>query len=188
MPRAGRAHTTGVSAASFEVLPGGRVEGRLTFATAEALSGIHLDRNRDGVIDATDVAAAAPDLERFVLDGVDVVAGGTTCAPAFEGAAIDEIDGLVLRAIYRCPDDAADVAVTFYYLSGLPAGHRQVARISAGERTTQATLSGSDRAIDLTLPAPPARHRAGLIVLLAAGVLAILAIAAIVARRRRATS
>ena len=97
-PGAARAHTAGLSAASFEVATSGRVEGRLTFATAEALSGIHLDGNHDRVVTPDEVAAASKDLERFVLDGVEVAADGTACAASFEGASIDELDGLLLRA------------------------------------------------------------------------------------------
>jgi hypothetical protein len=185
MPRIGRAHTLGVSAASFDVEQDGSVEGRVTFATAEALSGIHLDRNHDGAIGADEVAAGSEDLKRFVLDGVDVTADAAPCPATFEGAAIDAIDGLVLRVRYQCPADAGRIAVTLYYLSALPREHRLVARIASGPLTTQAILSGDHRAIELDRPV---RSKPPWLVFVLVGALAAAAIAVVALRRRRATS
>jgi hypothetical protein len=185
-PRAARGHTAGLSAASFEVAASGgttRVEGWLTFATAEALSGIHLDGNHDRVVTPDEVAAASKDLERFVLDGVEVAADGAACAASFEGASIDELDGLLLRAGFDCPAGAARITATLFYLSRLPPAHREVAQIVAGETTAQAVLSGDHRAIELALPAqaPGPMRRSSLAIVL--GVAAMGTLAALLARR-----
>jgi hypothetical protein len=158
MPCLGRAHTLGLSTASFDVGPGGRVDGRFNFASAEPLAGVRLDRDHDGTESAAEVAAARDDLARFVLDGVEVDADGSACAAAFDDAAIDAIDGLTLRVTYRCPDDADALGVTLYYLSALPPGHREVARIAAGSYTAQAVLTGDHRALELRLPPHPRRR------------------------------
>lgn len=157
--RLGAAHTPGLSQASFDVLPGGRVEARLTFASAEPLRGVVLDRGHDGVVTAEDVAAASPDLAKFVLDGVDVTADGARCAGTFREASLQEMDGLVLESTYACREDATRIEATLYYLGGLPRSHREVARITAGSATSEALLSADKRAIAIDLPVDPARAR-----------------------------
>jgi hypothetical protein len=146
------AHSPGLSVAEFEVQPAGRVLARLTFASAEALGGLSL--GREGVVTPEDVSAAQEDLRAFLLRGVGVDADGSACAPTFRGAALTDVDGLVLDASYACPGDAADIQVTLYYLSALPRGvtHKGIARIVAGSAVSEAVLSGDHRAIDLRLP------------------------------------
>jgi hypothetical protein len=143
LPRPAGAHTPGLSTAELSVTPGGRVDARLTFATAEPLAGA-----------APRLADA--DLRAFVLDGVDVTADGARCPPGYLGASVTESDGLLLESTYDCPR-ASTVAVTLYYLSALPPGHREVARIvgpPGSNASVEAVLSGERRALELRLPAP----------------------------------
>jgi hypothetical protein len=144
IPRPAAAHTPGLSTASFDVQPDGRVEARLVFASAEPLRGTPL---RD------------EDLRAFVLDGVEVTADGAACAATFQGAGVTEADGLALEASYACPPGAGDVEATLYYLSALGPAHREVARITAGSATSEAVLSGDRRAIGLRLPADTLRAK-----------------------------
>ena len=119
----------------------GRVDARLTFATAEPLG-------------KTNPRSEA-DLRAFVLDGVDVTADGSRCQGRYDGAGVTEVDGLVLEASYACPPDAAEIAVTLYYLSALRAGHREIARISGppgSNANVEAVLTGDRRALALKLP------------------------------------
>jgi hypothetical protein len=159
LTRLAAAHTPGLSQASFDVVTGGRVEGRFTFASAEPLGGVALDRGHDGVVTAEDVQAASPDLARFLLDGVDVTADGTRCPATFREASLQEADGLVLEATYACPEDAARIEATLYYLSRLPRTHREIARITAGAATEETLLSADKRAIAIDLPVDPGRAR-----------------------------
>jgi hypothetical protein len=154
LPRLAYAHTLGMSTAAFEVNADGHIEAVFVFASAEPLGGAPLDRE---------------DLQAFLLDGVDVTADGKRCDATFRGASISEVDGLVLNASYSCtdcPPDAptecnrgaapwggfGEITVTLYYLSALPPGHREIARIVAGNATSEAVLSGDRRAIALRLP------------------------------------
>ena len=166
LPRLAHAHTLGMSTAAFEVQPDGNIEAVFVFASAEPLGGTRLDRE---------------DLRSFLLDGVDVAADGRRCDPSFRGASMSEVDGLVLNAGYSCTDcpsgvpaecnrgaepwgGLGEVTVTLYYLSALPPGHREIARIVAGNATSEAVLSGDRRAIALRLAADtrrPARGRRG---------------------------
>jgi hypothetical protein len=133
------AHTTGMSTASFDVQPDGRIDARLVFASAEPLRGTPL---RD------------EDLRAFVLDGVEVTADGTACTPTFRDAEGDDRGDLVLEASYACPAPASEIGaieVTLYYLSALGPAHREVARVTAGSATSEAVLSGDHRAIALRL-------------------------------------
>ena len=101
---------TGVSTASFDVQPDGRVEARLVFASAEPLAGTPLREE---------------DLRAFVLDGVGVSTDGAVCPATFLGAGQTEVDGsgnLVLEASYACPrviGEVSGIDVTLYYLSAL---------------------------------------------------------------------
>jgi hypothetical protein len=120
-----------------------------------------LDRGHDGVVTAQDVTAASADLAQFVLNGVDVEADGARCPGTFREASLQEVDGLVLEASYACPDDAARIEATLYYLNGMPRTHREVARITAGSATREALLSADHRAIAIDVAPDPtrARHR-----------------------------
>ena len=154
------AHTAGISSATFDVQPDGRVDAQLVFASAEPLHGTPL---RD------------EDLRAFVLDGVEVRADGAACAPvpglwsrgpSPETAApttfLDSSGDLVLEFSYACPGPASEIAaidVTLYYLGALGPAHREVARITAGSATSEAVLSGDHRAIALRLPGDTRRTK-----------------------------
>jgi hypothetical protein len=138
LPRLAAAHTPGLSTAEFDVAPDGHVDAHLVFASAEPLNGTPL---RDD------------DLRAFVLDGVDVTADGSRCDASWRGSYPTEGDGLALDASYACARGASEVAVTLYYLSALPAGHREVARIVATGASIEGVLTGDRRALSLHLPA-----------------------------------
>src|SRR5262249_32030282 len=146
LPRFARAHTLGLSTASFDVRPDGRVDARLVFAGAE--------------VSATAQNPMLGDLRTFVLEGVEVTADGARCAPTFRGADAIEGDRVALNASYACPPPAAtgEIAVTLFYLSALTPGHREIARITAGSATSEAVLSGDRRALVLQLPGAPRRE------------------------------
>jgi hypothetical protein len=178
-PSAVRGHTPGVSIADFEVLADGEVQARLTLATAEPLGALVFDRDRDGVVTPEDVSAAHDDLRAWLLDGLEVDADGSACAPTFVGASVTEVDGLSLQASYSCPSDAAEIEATLYYLSAQSRGspHKTIARIVSGSATTEAVLSGERRAIALRLPGRVhggARKPVYVGVLVAAAVLSLL--------------
>jgi hypothetical protein len=140
LPWLARAHTPGLSAAELDVGLDGAVDARLTFATAEPLGRTTLSQE---------------DLRAFVLEGVDVSADGARCPATYRGSALTEVDGLLLQATYACPPDASEVAVTLYYLSALPPGHREIARIEGPPGSgahAEAVLSADHRALVLKMP------------------------------------
>jgi hypothetical protein len=168
LPRLGRAHTPGLSVAEFVVQDDGRVDARLVFATAEPLM------------------AAGDDLGAFVLGGIEVSADDASCPAAFRGASRTEGDGLALEASYACPVGADEIAVTLFYLSDLPRGHREVARIVAGSSTAEAVLTAERRRLALKVRAGgaiPRARRTGLILALA-GTVAAVAVALVLRRLR----
>ncbi len=138
LPRLAAAHTPGLSTAQFDVAPDGHVDAHLVFASAEPLNGTPL---RDD------------DLRAFVLEGVDVTADGSRCDATWGGSYPAEGDGLALDASYACPASRSEIAVTLYYLSALPPGHREVARIVAAGASVEGVLTGDRRALSLRLPA-----------------------------------
>jgi hypothetical protein len=150
LPREGRAHTLGLSTADFQVGADGPVEARLTFASLEPLGSTTLRQE---------------DLRAFVLDGVDVTADGARCDPSYRGSSVTEGDGLLLEASYACPPGAAEIGVTLYYLSALPRGHREIARILGPPGSgvaTDAVLAGDRRALSLALPGTGHDRRAAM--------------------------
>jgi hypothetical protein len=146
------AHTLGLSTCDFDVTADGHVDARLVFASGEALRGVRLDRNGDGVVTGDEVRASRTELASFVVDGVGVEADGEGCAATFGDAAVDEVDGLVMTASFACPRGAARVEVTLYYLTALGLGHREIARITAGAASAEALLSGDRRQVALVVP------------------------------------
>jgi hypothetical protein len=182
LPGSGLAHTPGLTVADFDVHADGQVEARLTFASAEPLGGLALDRDGDGVVTSEDVSAARDDLRSFVLSGIEVDADGSPCAAAFRDASLTEVDGLVLQASYQCPNDAAEIEATLYYLTPPDRGRstrRGIARIVAGSEMTEGMLTGERRAIALRLPgrahAASRKSRRVAVLLAAAAIVALLA-------------
>jgi hypothetical protein len=164
LPRFGRAHTPGLSVAEFSVGVDGHVEAHLSLASAEV---------------------PGDDLRAFVVDGVDVSADDMRCAATYRGASPAGPDGIALDAAYACPPDAAEIAVTLYYLADLPRGHREVARIVAAGATAEAILTSDRRRLVLQLPNSlrPPRHRSARLLALIA-IPAALALAWAVLRKR----
>jgi hypothetical protein len=155
-------HTLGLSTSDFEVQPSGAVEARFVFASAEALRGVRLDRDGDGVVTEGEVAAARGELRAFVASGIDVAVDGERCPLTFRDATLQEIDGLVIRASYACAPARERVTATLYYLNDLGPDHREVARISAGGGTTEETVLTRDRReITLRMRAPAAPRDQG---------------------------
>ncbi len=159
--RLASAHTLGLSTCDLEVEPSGRVDARLVFASVEPLRGVPLDRNGDGVVANDEVRAAEGELGAFLERGVEVTADGIGCPETFEGAAISDLDGLVLTASFACPPGSSRVTATLYYLNELGPDHREIARITAGGATTETVLSRERREIALAIPraAPRAAAR-----------------------------
>jgi hypothetical protein len=140
LPRPGHAHTPGLSMADLAVDAQGRVQARLTFASAEPLRGLPLRQD---------------DLRAFVLDGVDVAADGERCDPSYGGGSLTEGDGLLLEATYACPPGASEIALTLYYLGDLPRGHRVIARIVGPPNSgaqAENVLTADRRGLVLELP------------------------------------
>jgi hypothetical protein len=164
LPRPASGHTPGLSVAEFTVAADGHVDGRITFASAEALNGTPL---RD------------EDLEAFLMDGVEVTADGGTCDGTFGGSSVTENDGLLLEARYACPPGASVIAVTLYYLNALGSGHREVARIVAPGFSAEGLLTRDRRALSLRLPSTPHVARRSAKKLVAAGAALAVALVAL---------
>lgn len=166
LPRFGWTHTPGVSTANFEVLPGGGVEAHLAFSSAEPLGRLTLAEGRG--VAAADQGVLRDDMRALFFERIDVTADGNRCPATFRDASLAPPDGVALDASYACPLGAAEVAVTLYYLSELPPGHREVVRIVAGSSSTEAILGADRRGLMLKVPgggrAP--RRRAPLLALL----------------------
>jgi hypothetical protein len=159
LPRFGWTHTPGVSTANFEVLPGGGVEAHLAFSSAEPLGSLTLAQSGGGGVAASDQGVFRDEMRALFFERIDVTADGSRCPATFHDASLAPPDGVALEASYACPLGAAEVAVTLYYLSELPPGHREVVRIVAGTSSTEAILAADRRGLVLKVPGGGAAPR-----------------------------
>jgi len=160
LPRLGLAHTQGLSTVDFVLGADGRVAARWVFASDEPLGDI--TPGCKGRCTNADLVAARQDLRAFVVESSTVMADGARCDAHFQDAALSD-DGLVLTAAFACraPTEAISaIEVTLYFLTAMPAGHREVARIVADGVSAEAVLSADHRALTVRLPPSPARSRA----------------------------
>lgn len=192
--RPARAHTAGISTAEFVLDPapgpdgGVTVSGRLVFARGEIEGPLSLDRNRNGVVEASDLEAASADLRKLVEGGVEVTAGADVCRGELRSSALVEGDGLELEGRWTCPRQGPrSLAVTMFLLSDLRPGHRQLVRIIAGSNTTQKVLTDTTRLVKLDLPGPPPAKpaRGGAAVVALASAFVVVFAALFVWRHRR---
>src|SRR5882672_8537661 len=126
------AHTIGLSSGEYRVAGDG-LEVTLVLARGEAIPAVPaLDPNRDGSIDAGELALAGADLERAIIGGIHVVAGTVSCPGRLAGASLTEQDGLRLEARYRCTGPAERWTVHLAFLEELSHGHRHAAHVVSG--------------------------------------------------------
>jgi hydrogenase/urease accessory protein HupE len=129
------AHAVGMSNGNY------RLVGR-TFSTAIGMSERELlmllpelDQDRDGQLDADELAAGSASVVRGVVDGIRVEADGAPCPGALDRARVIEGEGGVLiEAHWACPTDPARLSVAWPVLTsgGLSPSHRHLAYITAG--------------------------------------------------------
>ena len=122
----------------IRVVAAGRVDARLTFATAEPLGNAN--------------PQSEADLRAFVLDGLDVTADGARCEGRYEGAAVTELDGLVLEATFACPPTQPRNRGHPLLPERACPGHRELARMSGppgSNANVEAVLIGDRRVLAL---------------------------------------
>ncbi len=152
------AHSLGVSTGTISVAPDGHVDADLVFAATELAGAVELDKTRDGVITADEVAASMPDLRALLTTGTEIDADGSACAVSSEDVALVEGDGIELRASYACPAGAHTIGVTLFFLSQLSAQHRHALAITAGDRIVQKLLRGDSRYASIDPGRPEGRR------------------------------
>ncbi len=126
-------------------------------------SELTLDEAHPGAVHARVVLAAADvegELQAFADEGLALTTEtGAACTLATPMVPrFDEGDGLRIEGDYACPDDAAAITATYYFLSRLSPSHRHLATFTVGETTTQRLLTATNRALTVTMP-PPLRRR-----------------------------
>jgi hypothetical protein len=152
LARHAHAHTRGVSQSELSWDSAeGQVTAKLVFAAAEIAGMIAVDADHDGAVTEAEVAAAKGALGHIAIAGVKVVADGQACAPEFDGASLEENDGLSITAHYQCPKGASELRVTFLVLTDLSetrGAHRHLARLTrvpGGAETVQKVLTSTSR-------------------------------------------
>ena len=134
LPSAASAHAIGLSRGIYQATPQG-VNAELFLARAELEGAVpSLDGNRDGSIDAVELASARTELEAWLVLNLKLDVAKAPCVGSLEHAALSEPAGLSVQLSYACPagNDTGDVSVTLDLLNQLAYGHRHVAHIVSG--------------------------------------------------------
>jgi hypothetical protein len=128
--RIAHAHAFGVSSGEYRV-DGKVLYGDVGMAGREVARWLPaIDTNRDGTIDAEELAAGRETLARAVTDGLRVNADAKSCPGSLDRAwALEDEGGIVFQVHYTCPEIPARLALDMPMLDALPAGHRHLARV-----------------------------------------------------------
>jgi hydrogenase/urease accessory protein HupE len=158
------AHAVGVSRGEYRV-SGSRVAVELIFARPELASSVpSLDPDGDGSVSAEEVAAAHPLLARAFLQTLELRTTSGRCSEAFEGALTTEGDGIMVRALYRCPDTVRTLSLQVGFFDSLSLGHRHLVTARAGPEPARAVAYEARPAVELLLDTPtPSREAAGVV-------------------------
>jgi hypothetical protein len=155
------AHQTGVSQGRYEVR-GARLDGHVVLANAELANALPaLDTDRDGALSANEVDQGRALLEREMVGRLRISADGAACPATLRSTSLTERDGVDLGFDASCPARSSRWAVQCGFLEVLPAGHRHLARLSAGASGAAHEEVALLGAMDLTLDASGAPSDAG---------------------------
>jgi hydrogenase/urease accessory protein HupE len=134
------AHTVGVSRGEYG-LAGANVTVELVFARLELAGAVPgLDANQDGSLSRREVADARSAIEETIIGRLAVGAPFESCVGTLQGAALAEEDGLLIRAVYRCPVQPKTLAFQLTFLGTLSHGHRHLATARAGPVVVRAVV------------------------------------------------
>jgi hydrogenase/urease accessory protein HupE len=156
-----RAHAIGLSRGDYQLRADG-LELELAFARPDLLAALPaLDEDRDGSLDASELARGSAALARFMLDGWTVARDGRACLGSVQTAELSEADGLCARVSFACRASAAPTRVELGFLRSMSRGHRHHAQLSNGLRSSEAIHFGPGARFELgpfeaTEPSAPA--------------------------------
>lgn len=153
--RVAGAHQVGLSRGDY-ALRGAVIDAELVFQKGELAQLVPAaDTNRDGALDATEIAAARRAVEAAVVGGVEVTGDGAPCAGALVDAAAVDADGVSLRATYTCAVRPRAIRVRVKLFAELAHGHRHLAALRAGGSVVDAVASAAQPSFALTVDAEP---------------------------------
>ena len=129
------AHAVGMSNGNYRLV-GRTLSTAIGMAERELVMLLpELDQNRDGTLDADELAAGTAAIVRSVVGGIRVEADGAPCPGALDRARLLEGEGGVMfEAHWACPKDPARLSIAWPVLTsgGLSPSHRHLAYITAG--------------------------------------------------------
>jgi hypothetical protein len=129
------AHAVGVSNGNYH-LAGRTLSTAMGMSERELVMLLpELDQDRDGHLDADELAAGTAAVVRGVIGGIRVEADGAPCPGALDRARLLESEGGVMfEAHWACPKEPARLSIAWPLLTsgGLSPSHRHLAYITAG--------------------------------------------------------
>ena len=142
--RPASAHAVGVSSGEYR-LDGKVLYGDIGMAGRELARWLPaIDTDRDGTIDAEELAAGRDAVARAVVGGLFVKADANACPGSLDRTWVLEGEGgIVFQVLYTCPQVPDRLTLAMPILAALAPGHRHLARVF---RAGQAQVKVLDRA------------------------------------------
>jgi hypothetical protein len=151
--RGAAAHEVGLSQGQYR-RHANVLDVELVLAQRDAASLIaRLDPERDGSIDARELAPAREELERLVLGSIAIGGNSGACLPQLTRAAVTERDGLLVAGQLRCAPSDATWHVTLGFVEQLARGHRHAAHVASGSSVRDELVYGDTPTLDIALEA-----------------------------------
>lgn len=132
-------HTVGISRGDYR-LNGADVLTELVFARPELAGSVPgLDSNHDGTISQSEVNSGRDAIDKFFIAGLDVRSASGLCTGTLTDVELTEEDGIILRALFRCPVEPGTISFNLKLLERLSHGHRHLANAVSGVSGSQNT-------------------------------------------------
>ncbi|WP_394823148.1 HupE/UreJ family protein [Pendulispora albinea] len=152
------AHIVGLSQSDFTVAADGTAAAMVVFSKPDALRLGRIDRDGDGLVSPSELAASEAVFREEMERGVILRVDHATCTAKLEGGGDVAEEGFGLAMSFTCPAPSPLVApraleIELPILSRpLWSGHRHVLRVTAGATSVQRILTATNRSASMTLP------------------------------------
>jgi hydrogenase/urease accessory protein HupE len=140
LPSYAHAHATGLSFLDVQV-EGARVKAALDLPAPELVQPLDLDVNRNGVLDAADVASRQAALTEFLGRSLHIFGDGRPCAAEPDSSELRDDAVLTIRAAYRCPESPKELHLTVDFSDAIGDGYSTFVQLRSGPVSKQAVLN-----------------------------------------------
>lgn len=145
---AANAHQVGISRGNYNVVED-TVKAELIFARLELEAALPQLEGNQELLTEQEISAASLRIKRMIVDHVTVTTDSKLCSGDLQEVTLTEGDGLMIRAIYRCPNAPETLKLNLNFLHSLSRGHRHLATVTAGDLRIQTLAFESNSEVQL---------------------------------------